>query len=274
MAAGRRDGEQQPPVIDVVVADNRTATLRTLRTRTLTAVSDTKVVTATSVRPSRAGEARDVRRIFRDTLLLGRPLPIDGGFLYAYESLCLDWHLTNGTVLVAVEDGRVRGYLLACLDQARYERWATRRAVRWAQRALTQIALGELRGDARRFVLLRIRDGLDAWRHAPPAPFGAHAHLNLDASVRDAGIGHRLAAAMDELVATAGLDGWFGELNVPEGRSLGAIEAAGAVVVHRQRNHTFSWLLGQPVDRATIARPLATRTGIVRRRGADVPAVS
>lgn len=213
------------------------------------------------VRPMRAGEARDVRRIFRATLLLGRPLPIDGGDLYAYESLCLDWYLVNGTVLVAEQDGRIQGYLLACLDHERYVRWAEPRARRWGRRVLAKIALGELRGDERRFALLRIRDGLETWRTRLPAPYRAHAHLNLDSVARGASTGARLIAAMDELVDAAGLDGWFGELNVVRERSLRVFEHAGAQVVHRQHNHTFSWLLGRPVQRATIARPLAGRTG-------------
>ncbi len=218
------------------------------------------------IRPLRDGEAGDIRRIFRATLLLGQPLPFDDPTLDGYERLCLDWYLAHGTVLVADVDGEVRGYLLACLDQPGFERWARRRALRWGAAVSLRIAAGRCRGAARRFAALRIRDGLTSVRTAPAAPMPAHAHLNLDPEVRAGSLGHRLAKAMDELVEAAGLPGWFGEVNVPPGRSLAAIERAGAVVVHRQRNRTFSWLLGVPVDRATIARPLATRTDSVVRR--------
>jgi hypothetical protein len=216
------------------------------------------------LRPLAAGEEAQIRRIFRATLLLGRPLPIETE-LAAYEHLCLDWYLTSGEVVVAVEDGHVRGYLLACLDHAAYERWARRQGLRWGTGELLRITCGRRRGDARRFSWLRMRDGVASWRHAPPPVFPAHAHLNLDPEIRGGNVGHRLAATMDDLVAAAGLPGWFGELNVPAGRSLSAITRAGAIVVHRQPNRTFSWLLGTSVDRATIARPLATATDSVRR---------
>lgn len=218
------------------------------------------------IRPVRSGEEDEVRRIFRTTLLLGQPLPFEDRTLSSYSRLCLDWYLTRGTVLVADVDGHVRGYLLACLDQPAYERWSRRRAATWGLRAAARIGIGACRGPARRFAWLRIRDGLATLRAAPAAPMPAHAHLNLDPQIRAGSTGHRLAAAMDALVEAAGLPGWFGEMNVPPGRSLAAIERAGAVVVHRQSNLTFSWLLASPVERATIVRALATRTDSVVRR--------
>lgn len=218
------------------------------------------------IRPLGSGEEDEVRRIFRTTLLLGQPLPFEDPSLTDYARLCLDWYLTRGTVLVADVDGDVHGYLLACLDQPAFERWSRRHAASWALRATARIAIGTCRGPARRFVRLRIRDGLTTVRSAPTAPMPAHAHLNLDPEIRAGATGHRLAAAMDALVDAAGLPGWFGEMNVPPGRSLAAIERAGAVVVHRQYNRTFSWLLDRPVERVTILRSLATRTDSVARR--------
>ena len=218
------------------------------------------------IRPLRSGEQDEVRRIFRATLLLGKPLPFDDRTLASYERLCLDWYLKRGTVLVADVNGDVRGYLLACLDQPGYERWSRRRAASWGLRAGVRIAVGACRGPARRFAWLRIRDGLATVRGAPAAPLPAHAHLNLEPEIRAGTTGHRLAVAMDELVAAAGLPGWFGEMNVPPGRSLAAIERAGARATHRQPNLTFSWLLAEPVDRVTIVRALARRTDSVVRR--------
>ena len=218
------------------------------------------------IRPLRSGEEDEVRRIFRATLLLGQPLPFEDRSLVSYSRLCLDWYLTRGTVLVADTDGQIRGYLLACLDQPGYERWSRWHAAAWGLRATARIALGTCRGPARRFAWLRIRDGLATVWTAPAAPMPAHAHVNLDPEIRAGATGHRLVAAMDAMVEAAGLPGWFGELNVPPGRSLAAIERAGAAVVHRQRNLTFSWLLASPVERATIVRALDTRTDSVVRR--------
>lgn len=222
-----------------------------------------------TIRSLRTGDGLEVRRIFRATIVLGRPLALELADLVSYERLCLDWYLTAGRAHARVveQDGEVVGYLLACLDQPAYDGWVRRRAVRWGGRAAYRLATGRLRGDARRFTALRIQDGLTAWRHGPPPPFPAHAHLNLDARVRDHGVGHRLAAVMDDLVETAGLPGWYGEVNVPRGGSLRALEREGARVVHRVPNRTFSWALGTPVHRATVARSLADRPQPLRPAG-------
>lgn len=218
------------------------------------------------LRPMRPGEDVAVRRIFLQTIALGRPTGLRDDQLAGYVDLCLGWYLEHGEVTVVEVDGGVHGYLLACLDERANRRWATTRALRWGLWSLLGIATGRLRGDVRRFAWRRVRDGWTSWRQAPPPVYPAHAHVNLDPHVRDGAVGHRLAAHMDARVAAAGLAGWYGELNVPEGGSLAAIERAGAVVVHRQHSHTFSWLLGTRVERATIVRPLATRTDSVERR--------
>lgn len=222
--------------------------------------------TAPLVRPLRAADEPHVRRIFRETVALGSPV-LPARELRAYEQLCLRWYLDHPAhSLVVEEDGAVRGYLLVCLDHDAQARWQRRRALRWGAGALGRVATGLARGDARRFVLHRVRDGLATVRDAPAPPHRAHAHVNLDPQLRGVSVGHTLVAAMDRMVADAGLDGWFGEMNWPASQSLEAIERAGAVVVHRQHNHTLSWLAGQPIDRATVARPLDRATDSARRR--------
>jgi len=208
------------------------------------------------VRPIRPGEDAAVRALFHATLLRGRPMPATVGDLERYASLGLDWYLTRGQVVVAVEDGIVQGYLLACLDEQGHRRWARRRALRWAVTMAWEIALGRRRGDARRFVWLRVRDAVHGWRHAPPPPFDAHAHVNLAPSLRSARTGPHLARSMDELVADTGLGGWYGELNVVEGRSLAVLERIGVTIAHRQPSRTFTWLEGRPIERITLARPV------------------
>ncbi len=212
------------------------------------------------IRPARAADHADVRRIFVATMALGAPPDVPGLDTDAYARLCLDWYLTRGDAFVVEEDGRVRGYLLCCLDQRDHARWSRRAGLRWLLASLP--ALVGLRGGARlrRFLRLRIVDGWRAFRHAPPAPHAAHAHFNLEAGVRGNDTGHRLAAVMDTLVAERGLDGWYGEMNFPEGMPTEALTRAGAVLGHRERSATFSWLTGQAVWRTTVARPLAGRT--------------
>lgn len=208
------------------------------------------------VRTIRPGEDASIRALFHATLLRGRPMPATIGDLDRYTSLCLDWYLAHGQIIVAVEDGSVRGYLLACLDELDHRRWVRWQALRWAAIMAWEVASGRRRGDARRFVWLRIRDALHGWRHAPPPPFQAHAHVNLAPWLRSARTGPRLARAMDELVASVGLTGWYGELNVVEGRSLAVLERIGVTVAHRQPSRTFTWLENTPIERITLARPV------------------
>lgn len=223
--------------------------------------------TAPLVRPLRADDEPHVRRIFRETVALGAPVVLPPRELRAYEQLCLGWYLAHpADSLVVEEDGAVRGYLLACLDHDAQARWQRRRALRWGTGALARVTTGLARGDARRFVLHRIHDGLATVLDGPAPPHRAHAHVNLDPQLRGVAVGHTLVAAMDRMVTDTGLDGWFGEMNWPASQSLDAVERAGALVVHRQRNHTLSWLAGQPVDRATVARPLDRATDSAARR--------
>ncbi|MFP5308173.1 MAG: hypothetical protein ACLGIR_01165 [Actinomycetes bacterium] len=229
--------------------------------------SDTRPLRDALVVPYVDADAGAVRAIFAETVVLGSPAPVDPDTLDGYARLCLDWYLGPGArhARVVLQDGEVVGYLLACLDQTAYDRWVRPRAVRWALGAARRAATGRLRGASATFVRLRVLDGVGALRHGVAPPFPAHGHLNLTARVRDGRIGHRLAAEMDRMVAEAGLAGWFGEVNVPAGRSLAAIERAGARVVHRVPSRTFSWLAGTAVERATVARPLAARTDSVDR---------
>lgn len=217
------------------------------------------------LRPYEPPDEPQVRRVFRETLVLGRPLPFDDPHLKRYEHLCLDWYLTHGAphAAVVVSGGEVRGYLLACLDQVAYEGWVRPRALAWAAHATARLATGRCRGDAARFARLRLRDG---WRDAcswTAPPCRAHAHLNLEPDLRYEGIGHRLAGRMDAMVGETGLDAWFGEINVPAGRSLAALTRQGVTVHARTRSDTFSWLLNRDVERVTVVRSLAGRRAIL-----------
>lgn len=212
------------------------------------------------LRPARPDDHADIRQLFHATILAGSPLPAEltgaSRCLQRYARLCLDPYLEDGLAIVAERDGRVVGYLLGSLDESGHRRRQVRLAVWWALFAGGGIATGRLRGPARRFVVLRVLDGVDGWRHGPRPPFPAHAHVNLARTARAGGVGRRLTDIMDAAVAAAGLPGWYGEMTVPEGRSLAAVQRAGATVVHRQTNRTFSWLLERPVERVTVARRL------------------
>jgi hypothetical protein len=227
--------------------------------------------TAPTIRPYRSADAGAIRRIWRSTLALGSPLPFEIAALSAYRRLCIDWYLDQwnlaagrSDVVVVEHAGDVTGYLLACLDEAHFRRWQRRAALRWMIAAAAKYpGLGD---DARAFVRSRIIDGwhsLRTWRAnrstsaIADGEFPAHMHFNLDSHLRGMDVGHRLAAWMDERVRQAGLGGYMGEINVPAGRSLRALEAAGVRIVGRTRNRTLSRLAAVPVDRCRVSRDLA-----------------
>jgi hypothetical protein len=227
------------------------------------------------LRPAKSADLPDIARIFSATVLLGAPLVIRDAAMTRYRALCLDWYGTagdDGGGIVALEDGVVRGYLLHCLDQGAFMRWQRGAAVRWVSGEILAALFGRRTFSEVRFFGLRLLDGLRSLRTASEPPYLAHAHFNLDPEVRGRSTGHRLAAAMDELVAARGLDGWFGEMNLPEGFPTDALERAGAVLGHRQRNATLSALTGMTVWRTTVTRPLAERTDAFLVRAAATEA--
>jgi hypothetical protein len=212
------------------------------------------------VRSFRDSDAAAIRHIFRSTIALGQPLPFPLPDFERYESLCLDWYLTEGAVDAAVLDTGVSvvGYALVCTKPEPYRRWNRRRALRFTGRILTRLVGGRYGKDARRFYRLRMRDGWTLWRHGGDDPMPAHAHCNLLPGVRAGSAGRMLADHIDERCRAAGVEGWFGEINAPCGRRAQALVRLGATVVRRAPNVTLSWLAGKPVERLTIVRHVPT----------------
>jgi hypothetical protein len=208
------------------------------------------------VRPLQPGDDAAVRALFRATLQLGRPLPFELPDMDAYENLSLGWFLGpgRGDAAVLVDGERVLGYTLLAIDRRAFERWILPRALWWGARASVRLLVR--RGDprARRFIWLRIVDGVTNWRQAPPPPEPVLMHFNLAREARSLDGGLRLANWVDDHVRAAGLRGWFGEVNAPAGRRADAFDALGGRVVHRVRNHTLSWLLRRDIYRMTIIR--------------------
>lgn len=216
------------------------------------------------VRPLEAGDDDAVRRIFRDTVLLGEPVPFALPDLDRYEDLCLGWYLGPGRRWAGVlveERGPEQastplGYVLVCPDEAGHARWLRRRAARFTARVLGGLVVGRYPPPARRFWWLRLRDGARAWRSAPPPPAPVHVHLNLDPQVRATRAGRLLADHADAVTRAAGHRAWCGEMNTKAGRRAAALERLGGEVVHRTPNLTFSWARAEPVDRLTAVRLL------------------
>jgi hypothetical protein len=206
------------------------------------------------VRPYQRGDEPHVRRIFRETLLLGRPLDFELSDRRRYEHLCLGWFLTRGVADVGVleQDGRVRGYVLVCTDLRSYHRWAAVVASQWTISSLARLATRRVHDEEARFHRLRIADGWHALLHSPTSPMPALVHVNLDRDVRAALAGRELTRYADMRCDNAGLPGWFAEINARRGSRVRAFAAIGLEPVHQTPNLTLSALLGEPVDRFTV----------------------
>jgi hypothetical protein len=216
------------------------------------------------VRPLEAADEPAVRALFLATAAAGRPLQLDAADMAAYADLCLGWYLdVDGSACAVLQEGdAVVGYAMVALDDAAHARWVRPRALRWGARGLGRMPLAPT-GDAAAFTRRRILDGLVTAVRGVAPPMPAHFHFNVAGSRRGTTAGFLLAGHADRVVRHAGLPGYYGEVNVPvakAGRAL-ALQRLGARVVHRQRNHTLSWLAGEPVDRLTVVRSLDPADG-------------
>jgi len=222
--------------------------------------------------PPGGADDDSIRRIFRQTVVLGRSTPFELPDLDRYEALCLGWYLGEGRRWAAVlvqsppgEAEQVAGYVLVCPDTSVHERWVRIPALRFAARTLVGLASGRYRREARAFWWLRLRDGARSWRRGIPAPMPMHVHLNLDPDVRATSAGRLLVGHADTVATVHGLVGWFGEVNARAGHRAGALERLGATVVHRTPNLTFSWVREEPVERLTVVRTLGQTSKVARR---------
>jgi hypothetical protein len=207
------------------------------------------------VRTARRDDREAIRRIFSSTLVLGRPLTVDG--LSAYADFSLGWYLDCAeSASVHLERHRVTGYVLICTDEATFDAHQRRAAVTYVAALARLAAGGRLGPDARRFHRLRLRDGWALHRHSPERPADAHIHLNLLPGARATQAGRRLVDEADRVVGDAGHDAWYAQINAPVGRRADALVRLGAEVVHRDENRTLSELVGRPVERLTIVRKL------------------
>lgn len=215
------------------------------------------------VRPLRTTDEPELRRVFRSTIALGHPVSPGAGVdaaLGPYERLCLAWYLGPGRKHASVlrDDDRVVGYALVCVDPDGFARWQQRAGARFTAHVVPRLLLRRYPASLRRFYRLRLRDGWDLWRHSDDRVAGLpHAHFN---AIAPGGLpGRLLADHVDEVVAAAGFDSWYGEMNARAGRRVAALGRWGAEVVSRRPNATLSWLTGAPVERLTVLRHVTAR---------------
>ena len=213
------------------------------------------------IRPLRNADERELRRVFRATIALGHPVSDQPGVDHAlrpYERLCLGWYLGPGRRYASVlrDDDRVVGYALVCVDPEGFGRWQRHAAARYLAHVVPRLVLRRYPASVRRFYRLRLRDGWDLWRHTDDRVAGLpHAHFNATAP---GGLpGRLLADHVDAVVAAAGFEAWYGEMNARAGRRVAALGRWGAEIVSRRPNATLTWLSGAPVERLTVLRRVA-----------------
>ena len=219
-------------------------------------------ITELVVRPLSERDEIELRQVFRDTFVMGRPLSFhlnDGG---RYEALCLDWYLGIGRQDAVVVDagGQIVGFALVCTDQAAFQRWVRSRAARYAVFSVLTLARTNPWSPLARFHRSRLRDGWVMLR-SPSLPFRAHAHVNVRPHQLAGWAGLALLNSVDERCRRAGLAGWYGEINALVGRRASALQRVVGSIMHRAPNHTLSWLVGRPVERLTVARTLPPLVG-------------
>ena len=214
-------------------------------------------------RPLRSTDEHELRRVFRATIALGHPVSLGADFdgaLRPYERLCLEWYLRAGREQACVlRDGnRVVGYALVCLDPEAFARWQQHAGARFTAHVVPRLLARRYPASIRRFYRLRLRDGWDLWRHSEDRVAGLpHAHMN--ATTMGGLPGRLLADHVDAVVAAAGFESWYGEMNARAGRRVAALSRWGAEIVSRRPNGTLSWLTGSPVERLTVLRRVSDR---------------
>jgi hypothetical protein len=213
--------------------------------------------------PLRSTDEPELRRVFRATIALGHPVSLGADFdpaLRPYERLCLEWYLRAAREQACVlRDGdRVVGYALVCLDPEGFARWQQRAGARFTAHVVPRLLARRYPTSIRRFYRLRLRDGWDLWRHSEDRVAGLpHAHMN--ATTMGGLPGRLLADHVDAVVAAAGFESWYGEMNARAGRRVAALSRWGAEIVSRRPNGTLSWLTGTPVERLTVLRRVSDR---------------
>ena len=210
-------------------------------------------------RPASVDDVADVEELFARTIALGAALPGPLAEFQAYRDLCLGWYLGDGlgdAAVVRDDEGTLVAYALVCTDEPAGARWSRRRACRLLGRLAWRWARRDLDEPSRRFDALRARDAMTLLRRCRRPAATVHAHLNVDATVRQGSAALALPAHVDERCRTVSAAAWYGEVNARAGRRSAALERLGLEVVDRDVNHTLSALLGEPVERLTVLRAL------------------
>ena len=208
-------------------------------------------------------EHRDsVSRLFWDNMLIGQSLPFQLTCRTQFEQFCLDWYFANSAdSAVAVKDGRVVGYALVCIDHDSFHRGERRNLARLVLSLIVALVTFRANRQSIEFYARRLRDSVSllASRRQIPDDVDVHAHVNIDHAHHNGVVARTLRDHIDGRCMSLGRRGWFGEMNAVGGSRVVGLQRVVGHVVSVEPNHTFSWLLGQPVSRLTTVRTMTDR---------------
>ena len=208
------------------------------------------------------GHQLDVSQLFWENMLIGHPLPFELACKVTYEKFCLDWYLNNPHhSVVAMHGNNVVGYALVCADQESYEKVERRNIIRLTLALIIAVVSFRINRLSLEFYVRRLRDSLTLLksRHQIPDDVDIHAHVNIDHAHHNGTIARMLRDHVDARCIELGRRGWFGEMNAVGGSRVVGLQRVVGTVVSVDKNHTFTWLMGEPVSRLTTVRTPSIR---------------
>lgn len=206
------------------------------------------------------GYEENVRAIFRETFLLGRPLNHEIDNFDLYEEMSLDWYLAEGAadsaVVIDARTREVMGYVLVCTKSHDYEQWLRAQVWRVFRKNIALFLTCRMSRIGRQFYWRRFLDAFTVSHTRSDSGIMslAHVHMNVRASGRSGAIALALVAHADAVCRRAGVGAWTGEVNGVAGTRVKAMQRFVGEIVDIKINRTASFFSHQQVNRITVRR--------------------
>lgn len=213
-----------------------------------------------TIRSYRPEDRDAIRSICCDTGFLGNPVDE----LFQDRELFADFQTAYYTdaepesVWVMEENGRVVGYLLACLDEARHATFMRRRFPAMAARAFSRWITGRYNRATRRYLVWLVFRG---WRETPRRPAdAAHFHFNLLPNARGAGATKALFDAFAARLKSSNVRCAYGQIVVRDTRRRAFFERYGWKLTDLKPVTKFRHATDEKVYLATLEKDLRAAT--------------
>ena len=209
------------------------------------------------LRPLQPDDDADIKNIFMETIVLGKPLQFKICFQDDFAHVSLGWYLKNARDLgrcIVTDEGLVVGYVLICADEKKFNRWMCIQTIRLMAKSLIVAPFGLLRGGTWGLYWRRVIDGAKLSRQRLPENFNMHAHVNMRSHARFGAGGLQSLRYVDEQATIRGFAGWYADINSRSGRRSASLERLGGQIIQRSQNRTLSWLAGESIERLRVVR--------------------